>query len=368
MKLTFVNYSFAGTAHHFNVTGRQLIGGGEVFLHDLCKVLDKKGFECSVLQGGASNDNFEYDGIPVKQIATRGRYWFNFDWPRAVKDAGYVHLHDANHAFPFSYGNSATFHGVSWDVPYEGNNPLAYIDWLARYKFFKLLIHHAIRHCSSIVSVDSVLLRYVQSQYPSEREKIVVIPNYVDLKAFKPTKEKKKDKFVVLFPRNLTKSRGTWLMLDAMQKIDDDEIEMWVAGTGAGQNAVKEAAQKDGRIKFLGHKDHYKDLPKLYNQSDLVIIPSLGVEGTSLSCLEAMACGKPVVASNVGGILDIIENGENGHLINPNSEELAQAIRIMKKNDSLRKSIAAKARKRAQEFSFDKWAKSWSAYAQETFR
>ncbi|MEK6923660.1 MAG: hypothetical protein AABW54_00280, partial [Candidatus Micrarchaeota archaeon] len=124
MKLTFVNYSFVGNVHHFN-SSRKPIGGGEVYLADLCRVLKAEGFEPRVLQGGREAGEFEFQGIPVRQVATRGRYWFNFDWPKAVRVGdGVIHLHDANHAFPLASGNTATFHGVSWDVPFQGGDPL----------------------------------------------------------------------------------------------------------------------------------------------------------------------------------------------------------------------------------------------------
>jgi len=367
--ITFVNYSFAGSADGFAVEGRKLIGGGEVYLHDLCHVLQDAGWQTRVIQGGGKDESFDFDGIPVTQIKSRGRYWFNFEWKRGLKGGGkdgIVHLHDANHAFPFDSGHSATFHGVSWDVPYAGGGIGAYLDWRARYRFFKTLINHAIINCTRIVSVDTFLLRYVQSEFPNERDKIKVIPNYVDLDAFAPRQRKRSDdKFVVFFPRNLTRNRGVYLMLDVLRRIPDDDLELWVAGTSYGAEAVRKAAGDDSRIKFLGHKDHYKDMPQLYAESDLVVVPSLGVEGTSLSCLEAMASGKPVLASNIGGLIDIITDGKNGFLETPKSEAFLQRLIEIKDDDKLRSSVAKNARPRAQDFSKERWAASWRKFAQE---
>ncbi len=367
MKATFVNYSFAGSVDGFDVKGRQLIGGGEVYLHDLCVVLRDAGWEPSVIQGGASEAEFEYDGIPVTQIKSRGRYWFNFEWKSALKASdGWVHLHDANHAFPLDSGHTATFHGVSWDVPYQGGGLAQYADWAARYRFFKLLINHAIRNCKAIVSVDSFLLRYVQSEHPNYRDKITVIPNYVDSQTFKPRPAKRKDgKFVVLFPRNLTRNRGTYLLLDALKQLPQKDLEVWFAGTSYGAEAVKKAAEKDGRIKFLGHLDHYKDMPDVYAESDLVVIPSLGVEGTSLSCLEAMAVGKPVLASNVGGLLDIITDGRDGFFARPTTDAFAERINELYADKKSREAVGKNAISRAKDFSKDKWAAAWREFAEE---
>ncbi|MFH1106623.1 MAG: glycosyltransferase family 4 protein, partial [Candidatus Micrarchaeota archaeon] len=314
MRYCFVNYSFVGTVDSFAVKGRRPIGGGEVYLLDLCKLLQRRGHETAVVQGGKTEERFEYEGIEVAQVRSRGRYYFNLDWRRGVpKDAERVHLHDANHACPYATArNTATFHGVSWDVPFEGGGPAAYAKWKARSEFFQFLIRYAVRKCKRIVSVDTVLKRYVEERMPRYAGKITVIPNYVDLRTFKPAKPKKTGKKVILLPRNLTRNRGIDIMLDAFSLLGRKDAELWVAGTGPLQPLVEGAARRNPAIKFLGHKDHYRDLPGLYNRADIVVVPSRGVEGTSLSVLEAMACGKPVVASRVGGIPDIITDGRDG--------------------------------------------------------
>jgi glycosyltransferase involved in cell wall biosynthesis len=95
---------------------------------------------------------------------------------------------------------------------------------------------------------------------------------------------------------------------------------------------------------------------KVYNASDVVIIPSLFSEGTSLSALEAMACGKSVVASNIGGINDIIINGYNGFLVSPNVKEFAKAITLLYLDEELRKAISTEALKIAHKvYNKDRW-------------
>ncbi len=371
MKICLPNYSFVGSADTFDTGGQKVIGGGEVYLQDLCQLLQSMGHETTVIQGGNKKAEFEFEGINVIQIPSRGRYWFNFEWKSAVpRNTDYVHLHDANHLFPFKQGNpTSTFHGVSWDVPYYGSNPLQYLDWLARYKFFKTLINHAIKNSRAIVSVDTFLLRYVQSEFPNYRDKIEVIHNYVDLQKFKPMKVKKNtDKKVILFPRNMSVNRGVYLALEAFEKLNRDDYELWMVGSGPENAAVKAAAEKNPNIKMIGHKDHYIEMPTVYNQADLVIIPSRGVEGTSLSCLEAMACGKPVIASNIGGLIDIIQNGENGLLCKVNANSLKDATQILLEDKKLASKISKNARKGAEEFSKELWEEKWKQFIFEYFK
>jgi len=62
------------------------------------------------------------------------------------------------------------------------------------------------------------------------------------------------------------------------------------------------------KIVLLGHKDHYTDMPKLYLSSDVIVVPSICCEGTPLAILEAMACKKSVITTDVGGINDMGTN------------------------------------------------------------
>ncbi len=358
-------------ADKFDTGGQKVIGGGEVYLQDLCHLLQKMGHETTIIQGGNKSTEFEFENIKIIQIPSRGRYWFNLEWKKAVpRDTDYVHLHDANHLFPFKQGNpTSTFHGVSWDVPYYGSNHLQYLQWWSRYKFFKTIINHAIKHSSAIVSVDNFLLRYVQSEFPNYRDNIEVIYNYADTEKFKPKKVKKgTDKKVILFPRNMSLNRGVYLMLEAFEKLNRDDCELWMVGSGPENHAVKAAAEKNKNIKMIGHKDHYKEMPEVYNQSDVVVIPSRGVEGTSLSCIEAMACGKPTIASNIGGLVDIIQHGENGLLCKTNADSLKENLEMLLGDRKMRNKLGKNARKRAEEFSRSIWEKRWTIFIQNYFK
>lgn len=68
-------------------------------------------------------------------------------------------------------------------------------------------------------------------------------------------------------------------------------------------------------------------MPDCYKNADITLIPTIYSEGTSLSCLEAMACGNFVIATNIGGLTNLIINNYNGILINPDKNELKQALK-----------------------------------------
>ncbi|WKL04237.1 glycosyltransferase family 4 protein [Paenibacillus amylolyticus] len=93
-----------------------------------------------------------------------------------------------------------------------------------------------------------------------------------------------------------------------------------------------------GRVFRYWHRTHphaerinqrtydFRDIREAYHQADIAVIPTVFSEGTSYACLEAMSCGLPVIASNVGGLNDLIQDGFNGLLVPPGEQELTAAL------------------------------------------
>jgi len=94
-----------------------------------------------------------------------------------------------------------------------------------------------------------------------------------------------------------------------------------------------------------------KLLPKLYKEHDILIMPSY-YESLGLSALEAQSSGLPVIASDVGGISEVVINNETGFLVYPadNFAKYAEKIRILSKDHNLRKSFGNNARRHAKTF------------------
>ncbi|MGA1791487.1 MAG: glycosyltransferase, partial [bacterium] len=126
----------------------------------------------------------------------------------------------------------------------------------------------------------------------------------------------------------LTPAKGHQILFNAVARLlrNRDDFLVHVVGDGELKTELMAVAQSfnlNGHLRFLGFRD---DVRTLYPTFDMVVIPSLW-EGLSLTLLEAMASGLPVVATAVSGNIDAIENGRNGLLIPPNSaRELAKGI------------------------------------------
>jgi glycosyltransferase involved in cell wall biosynthesis len=137
-------------------------------------------------------------------------------------------------------------------------------------------------------------------------------------------------KNILLFIGNLVPIKGADILIEAFKIVRDkeDNVELIIIGDGA-EREVLEQQVCDGGLEeivfFLSRKDHTQ-IPLYINASDILIVPSRN-EGRSVAIIEALACGKPVVAFRVGGIPETIVNGKLGILVEKeNPAALADGI------------------------------------------
>ena len=140
--------------------------------------------------------------------------------------------------------------------------------------------------------------------------------------------------------------------------ICDKDVKFICLGDGELKEQIEMTAKKskiDNMFEFLGvsnNVSHY-----LYN-SDIFILPSKW-EGLPISVIEAMAVGIPIIASNVGGVGDLISSNKNGLLIKPNPNELADSINRLINDKFLRETIGKKAIFDSRRYSVEKMAESY---------
>ncbi len=101
-------------------------------------------------------------------------------------------------------------------------------------------------------------------------------------------------------------------------------------------------------------------MPDCYKNADITLIPTIYSEGTSLSCLEAMACGNFVIATNIGGLTNLIINNYNGILINPDKNELKQALKNALENKSFFECVCNNAQRVSDAFEKRVWIQQWN--------
>jgi len=116
----------------------------------------------------------------------------------------------------------------------------------------------------------------------------------------------------------------------------------------------------ENHIKFAGFVGDTFKKALYYHAADVFVLPSTGPEIFGIVNLEAMACSVPIVASKIGGIPDVVKDGENGLLVPPrDSEALADAIIYLLENEDVRERMGKNGRERVNEY-------SWGMIAEET--
>ena len=137
------------------------------------------------------------------------------------------------------------------------------------------------------------------------------------------------DDIVAIVTRRIVEKNGVTFLAKATAEITHPKLKLLLIGDGPEASVVRQTLEQNfaGRFHMLGSMTHDAIVP-YYSAADLAILPSL-MEATSISCLEAMAAGLPIVATEVGGLPVLVQRHENG-LLCPPSDPIALAQTIDK--------------------------------------
>lgn len=202
--------------------------------------------------------------------------------------------------------------------------------------------------------------------YAASESRIAVIPCGVDLNRFHPRDRTvartelgiPDDRQVVLFVGRLEPLKGVEILIDAVAELEDSRPDLLIVGGDARASSymalLKERAEArgiGGRTRFEGAVAHER-LPLYYSAADVCVVPSF-YESFGLVALEAMACGAPVVASRVGGLVGTVRDGQSGFLVPWRCPQpFGDAIDLILTNDELRRSLSRSALETARRFSW----------------
>lgn len=223
------------------------------------------------------------------------------------------------------------------DVPFH-NEKFAKLDRL----IFKRLSKKIWQKSGAVVSNSEGLKKTAQITSPSQ--KISVIYNGVNTDEFAPpTKRQDGARINLISTGRLSKIKGYKYLIEALSDMND--FKLTLVGDGDLKMELQELSRRlNVDVQFAGNVEHSKILNYL-QEADIFVLSSLN-EGMSNSVLEAMACGLPIIATNVGGSKELVS--ENGIIVNKGStEELRKALITYKDNKELLKRHSVKSRERA---------------------
>lgn len=337
-------------------------GGAERHMVELLRALKDDGHQVTLFQRTHQASDWtepaDWEGIPIHGLSVPA----GADDPAAHLSLRFYDLrhefdmaiyHSIPLAYPAVHPKSIAFsHGVWWADPHQ-ELPT------------HLLNKMAARHEASLGMLDRVLccdtdtINTLNNMfYRRYDHKLELVPNFVDTRVFQPNQDHDDSRVVVLFPRRLSVERGLLLAAPLAEYLlaTYPQVQFVFCGRGMPEtemDLVRRFADQD-RVEIAWVP--FDKMPAMYQRADIVIIPSLATEGTSLSCLEAMACGKPVVVSCVGGLTDLVVHRFNGFIVQPATMDgFAQAVSYLIEKPTARRVMGSCAWKMAQGFSLDNW-------------
>lgn len=232
--------------------------------------------------------------------------------------------------------------------------------------FLRRLLNIGTCFMSNIIIADSERVQAVlEEKLPSFcSSKLVTVPiGGVDLEKFKPKKSRKeKDEIIIGSVGSLEKQKGYLEFSSTMKHITERKknVKFSLAGGGSLKKSLVTRVEKLGigdAVNVLGYRDN---IPDVLREWSIYVQPSRW-EGLCITVVEAMAVGLPIVAYDVGGISESVDDGVNGFLVPPGEkEEFSEKVIELVENDQLRKSMGRKSRRIAKEkYSLDNMVKSF---------
>ena len=195
--------------------------------------------------------------------------------------------------------------------------------------------------------VITVISKEAYEYYSKLGFEVKQIPNAIDLESLPKATDRRHEKQVI-FAGRLSKEKGIDTLVE-IGKLLSDDIHLIILGDGPEKNKVSALAKSKTNIHYLGYQPKEKTIP-LIRGSDALIQPSI-VEGISSTILEAMACKTAIIATNVGGNKEILENNRTGILIKPNSnKELLESILELVSNKKKARSLAEESYKEVKHY------------------
>lgn len=338
------------------------LAGAETMCENLCKALQNQG--CDVVavslytEHTPITDRLENAGIKVIYLGKRR----GFDFSIFVKlyqlmkkerpEVMHTHIYAARYALPV-----AAFCGIPKKIHTVHN-----IAQQEQAKAGKIVNKFMFKHCGVVpAALSEEVKKTVEEVYKLSAEKIPVIFNGVDLSNCKVKEDyTKRDEFKIVHIGRFmdVKNHAMILKTFALFAKQHTDAKLQLIGDGELRKDMEQLAQELGvenSVEFAGLQSNV--YPWLHD-ADIFILPSK-FEGMPMTLIEAMGTGLPIIASAVGGVPDMLTDGENAMLIKPESEQLLASLEMLYHDESIRRVLGQKALQRSLAFSSETMAQRY---------
>jgi glycosyltransferase involved in cell wall biosynthesis len=332
------------------------IGGITIHVENLIKHIDDCEFH--ILTYYSKDYHQKYENVVIHKVPyipkMRGlSYMLNaYKTGKEIIRKERIDLIHSHYAFPQGVVGGLLKGNLPYILTLHGSDVLK----LSKSIIGKPFFNYAVGKADKIICVSEFLKNNLRSDF---NNKAIVIPNGVDFNIFYEGDDLDYGLFVGVF----VKQKGLDVLIEAIKDID---FNFKLIGDGPLFNKIKERIEKENmkHVELLGKKSQTEVAEYMRNCSFL-ILPSIS-EGLGMVLLEAMACGKAVIATNVGGIGEIVKDNYNGFLIPPNNPKiLKEKINMLINDIDLRKRFGRNGKKFSKNFSWENVAKKVRAIYEE---
>jgi glycosyltransferase involved in cell wall biosynthesis len=346
-------------------------GGAEKMLVNLVGELSKGEFHPIVClrKEGWLHNQLQESGCETKIVPHNG--YINSAWFRQLRKIIHAEQIDVIHAHEFAmnaYGSVLSgLTGVPVITTVHGKS--YYHDkWRRRFAY------RLIARWSKMVAVSEDIRNFLVTQVGIDRDHVMTIHNGIDVKAYignfgeDRAQEKDRTKYVIGAVGSLYAVKGHTCLLKALAIVlkTQPDVVCKIAGQGHLLGQLQTEAAELGianKVTFLGLRD---DIPEFLQNIDVFVLSSLS-EGLPLSVLEALAAGKPVVATDVGGVSEVVQDQITGFVVPPKDPEaLAARILQVMADQAMSERLGRAGREKVErDFSLDTMTKQYEALYEE---
>lgn len=343
-------------------------GGVNAHVYHLDRELQRMGHSTRILSPGATNGDIEDDGhvcrigraFPIPANGSLARLAISPFLGKRVRaflqseQFDVIHLHDP---LTSTLHLSVLAHSTSVNVGTFHASNSSYLGFNLLYRFGRPVFDWYARRIDYRIAVSPIARDFISHYFPYDYR---LIPNGINFECFGPHVEPcckaPADQPTVLFVGRFDEPRkGFRYLLEAMGRVQDElpETRLLVVGPGDRTAVERQIAQRRLRnVEFTGEVTS-EELPGLYASCDVFCAPSTGRESFGIVLLEAMAAGKPVVASDIDGYRSVISDGQEAILVPPRDPSLlSSAILTVLRDRSMAHRLGIAGRERARECSW----------------
>ncbi|MCX7806343.1 MAG: glycosyltransferase family 4 protein, partial [Planctomycetota bacterium] len=192
--------------------------------------------------------------------------------------------------------------------------------------------------CARLIAVSQVIRENLVNDIKIPKDRIRLIPIGIDTSRFRRHVPRESGDPVVAAVGSLTKRKAFEYFIEAARILADSDVKagFLLAGEGPEERRLRRLASRLGLDRCLTFYTHPIDSAAVLAEADVVVHPSLQ-EGSGIGVLEALAAGVPVVAAGVGGVYDVLKDGETGYIVPAgDARAIAEKVGVLLRDGQLR--------------------------------